>query len=123
MLSGKGAFFLRIKLSLGMRKSFFVFLLWSPVTFFAQDSLVLVTSLSPAVQNMQFPFVRSKTNRVAAEKINAFLQVNELDHVPGVFKNHPFENVVFDSTDCCSYVDFQQWEHFKTPENILSLSI
>ncbi|GHT17815.1 hypothetical protein AGMMS4956_21340 [Bacteroidia bacterium] len=90
---------------------------------YSQNAEIEVVDLKPTVNENKFPEVHCENNPKIAEKINTFLQVMELEHVPNVFKIHPFEKVMLDTNNCCSYVDFAYWTLNKTPRSILSISL
>lgn len=90
---------------------------------FAQTTKFQIKDLTPLYEKNKFPHVISKTNPQIAEKINIFLQLENLNQLPGVYKIHPFEKVASDPNNCCSYVEFYEWKQYKTPNNILSLQL
>ena len=90
----------------------------APVWVSAQNVGVSITSISRAADE-QFPVVRSGDAKVT-EKINTFLQVNNLGHVPNAPEN-PFR--VFRLPNGTRTNSFYGFNQFKTPENILSLEI
>lgn len=101
----------------------FLFLLLANVSF-AQTPVVKISELKPVHQKNHFPEVKVLNNPKVTEKINTFLQLINLDHLPGVFKNHPFEKVSFDSdTERGAKVGFDGWKKLKTSPDILSILI
>ncbi|TDO23126.1 hypothetical protein [Pedobacter duraquae] len=90
---------------------------------FSQTTKVVITDIKPAYQGNKFPVVKSPEHPKIAEKINTFLQMKYLDHVPGIFKKHPFENVMYEPDAKRSYVFFFEWRRLKTPNNLLSIEI
>jgi len=89
---------------------------------FSQNSFK-IQNLKPYFDESQFPEIIYEGNPKVAAKINTFLQLENLEHLPGMFKKHPFEKVAYDPENCCSSVAFYAWEKFKTPKNILSFSM
>lgn len=76
----------------------------------------------PEYEQYHFPELNYPEKKVA-EKINTFLQVEYLEHVPGVFKKHPFEKVCYNPITENPNTSFDGWEKLGTPKNILSLKI
>lgn len=70
-----------------------------------------------------FPYFRNVNNVKAQNKINTFLQVINLEIVPGAFKICPFERVMGNSLLCCSSMNFETFEIYTNTKNILSLAI
>jgi hypothetical protein len=90
---------------------------------FAQTTKFRIKDLTPLYLENKFPNVISNTNPRIAEKINIFLQLENLEQLPGVYQVHPFEKVAADPNNCCSSVEFYGWKRFKTPNTILSLQM
>jgi hypothetical protein len=96
----------------------------------AQSDKVIITDLKPSKESKDrpdyeeyhFPKV-SCSDKKTEEKINIFLQIEYLEHLPGVFKKHPYEKICYDPNDNHGTVSFEGWEKYKTPKNILSLKI
>ncbi len=89
---------------------------------FGQGKLT-VTDLEPAYPDYHFPEVSMSGNQRAAEKININLQLAYLEHLPGIYKAHPFENVIYDKEARRGSMQLDSWEKLNTPSNILSLCI
>lgn len=89
---------------------------------FSQNSLQ-IRNLKPDFDESKFPEILYKGNPKVAEKINTFLQLEQLEHLPGIYKKHPFEKVAYDGENCCSSVAFYAWEKYKTPKNIVSFTM
>ena len=90
---------------------------------FPQGSTVIIQDVKPGYEDNKFPTVRTPANPKIAEKINIWLQLNYLEHVPGSFRKHPFEQVVYEPDAKRSYTSFFEWKHLETPKNLLSLTI
>jgi hypothetical protein len=93
-------------------------------TLSAQSSAVVITDLKPKHDN-KFPEIHYAPNPKVAEKINTFLQLDYLEHLPGMFKKHPFELVSYDrpNRDMGGVKGFNEWKKEQTPQNILSLTM
>lgn len=89
-------------------------------TLFAQE--ITINNLGPAYREYTFPEVKCASKPKVAEKINTFLQIEHLMHVPGMYKKHPFEKVMVNDDDCCWNIYFTDWTVHRN-NNILSLSI
>lgn len=90
---------------------------------FAQTTKFRIKDLTPLYKENKFPNVISETNPKVAEKINIFLQLENLNLLPGVYKTHPFEKVAPDEKNCCASTEFYEWKQYKTPNTILSLQL
>lgn len=106
-----------------MKYTLLTLLVCSTFTGFSQTTKVIITDIKPAYEDNKFPVVKSPEHLKIAEKINTFLQMRYLDHVPGIFKKHPFENVMYEPDAKRSYVSFFEWTPLKTPKNLLSIEI
>lgn len=96
---------------------FFVFL----VSFcFAQETKVVVTNLPPKTDDAVYPFVSIPTNKKAADKINLYLQVSDLENIPNTRKD-PFQLVGSGTTSYSNFVYFYEWKKLAAPKNILSI--
>jgi len=89
----------------------------------SQKHLLNITNLQPIVKDNKFPEIHYNKNLRVEEKINTSLQLEYLEHLPNVFKSNPFEKVMYDEKNCCSYVSFYEWKKNTTPKNILSIVI
>jgi hypothetical protein len=76
----------------------------------------------PEYEGYHFPEI-THSNKKITEKINTFLQIEYLEHPPGVYKKHPFEKICYDQNEYRPHTSFDAWEKFNTPKNILSLKI
>ncbi|GEN75962.1 hypothetical protein CHA01nite_17020 [Chryseobacterium hagamense] len=89
---------------------------------FSQQQNVKITDLPPRSEDFVFPFVSYPQNPKAAEKINRYLQVDQLEYIPGSAGN-PSERVSSGKTSYSNYVYFYNWEKLPAPENILSIAL
>ncbi|MGY0038386.1 hypothetical protein [Pedobacter sp. NJ-S-72] len=89
---------------------------------FSQTGKVEMKNLKPGFKDYKYPEVYYSVNPKVAEKINTFLQLDDLEHLPGVFKKHPFEKIVYGASEYGTSVDFYSWQQFTTTKNILSFS-
>ncbi|WP_228440019.1 DUF4163 domain-containing protein [Chryseobacterium phocaeense] len=103
-----------------MKKIVF-FLLISGLSF-SQQKNVKITNLLPESGDTVFPVVTSSGNPLVGKKINAFLQVDQLEFVPESGGN-PFKKVSAGNTSYSSYVHFYSWEKMDSPKNILSITM
>ncbi|EJL72433.1 hypothetical protein [Chryseobacterium populi] len=103
-----------------MKKSVLVFVVISCLSF-SQQKNVEITDLQPKSEDYIFPVISYEKSRVE-NKINTFLQVDELEHIPGSGGN-PFTRVSVATNSYTNYVQFYSWKKLETPENILSISI
>lgn len=78
--------------------------------------------LQPKTEDSNFPFISYAENPLAENKINTFLQVNELEYVPNSGPN-PFKLVSTGTTSYSNYISFYSWEKIETPKNILSIAM
>lgn len=92
-------------------------------TLFSQTPHVIIKDIKPAYEDNKFPEVSCPANPKVSEKINTFLQLEYLEHVPGVFKKHPFENVCYVPDASRNHVSFYEWDRLKSPKSVLSISI
>ncbi len=88
-----------------------------------QTNQISVKNLNPATDDYLFPEVHSTSNSKIAEKINIFLQLQYLQHLPGVYKKNPFEKVTYNDQKLNGSFTFYGWNKEETPVNILSLSL
>lgn len=104
-----------------MKKSIVFFLLISGLSFSQQKDLK-IQDLQPKSENFVFPVVSYAGNPAVANKINTFLQVNELEYIPNSGGN-PFKLASTATNSYSNYVYFYDWKKLETPKNILSISI
>ncbi len=90
---------------------------------YSQNTEIKIFDLKPVVDDNKFPFIEYKKNLRVEEKINIFLQLEYLEHLPNKFKNNPFEKIAFDKNNCCGSVSFYEWKKNNSPKNILSITI
>jgi hypothetical protein len=83
---------------------------------------ITITDLSPVSEDYKFPVVHFSKNKAAEEKVNTYLQLEELEHLPGVFKKNPFENVMPHEESLSGTTSFYSWTRNTTTPNVLSLS-
>ncbi|WP_295230624.1 hypothetical protein [uncultured Chryseobacterium sp.] len=89
---------------------------------FSQQKNVKITDLQPKSEDFVFPLVAYPQNAGVESKINTFLQVDRLEHVPGGAGN-PFQKVAASEKSPSQYVYFYSWKKMDAPENILSMAI
>lgn len=89
---------------------------------FGQQNTVKITDLPPTSENFVFPVVFYSKDPKVAEKINTYLQVDQLEYIPGT-AGDPSKLVASGKNSSSNYVYFYSWEKMKTPEHILSLTI
>jgi len=70
-----------------------------------------------------FPYIEPTANSKVAEKINIFLQVDLLGIVPGAYTKCAFEQVMYDTSHCCSSVSFYEYTITKNSQTIFSVSM
>ncbi|MFZ4930288.1 hypothetical protein [Chryseobacterium sp. Mn2064] len=104
-----------------MKKSIVFFLLISGLSFSQQKDLK-IQDLQPKSENFVFPVISYVANPSVANKINTFLQVNELEYIPNSGGN-PFKLASTATNSYSNYVYFYDWEKLETPKNIVSISI
>lgn len=104
-----------------MKKSILFFLMISGLSFSQQKNLK-ISDLQPKSENFVFPVVSYPDNDRIASKINTFLQVNELEYIPGSIGN-PFKLVSSATNSYSNYVYFYDWEKLETPKNILTIGM
>lgn len=104
-----------------MKKKFLFFLLISGLSFSQQKNLK-ITDLQPKSEDFAFPKVSYTEKPLVENKINTYLQVNELEYIPGS-EGSPSQFVSSGKTSYFNYVYFYSWEKLETPKNILSIAI
>lgn len=103
-----------------MKKSVLFFMLVSGLGF-SQKNLK-ISDLQPKTEDSVFPVISYTENPLVENKINTFLQVNELEYVPNSGPN-PFKLVSTGTTSYSNYVYFFSWNKLETPKNILSIGM
>ncbi|MDN3691406.1 hypothetical protein QWZ06_03585 [Chryseobacterium tructae] len=103
-----------------MKKSVLFFMLISGLSF-SQKNLK-ISNLQPKTEDSTFPLISYPENPLVENKINTFLQVNELEHVPNSGAN-PFKLVSTGTTSYANYVYFYSWKKLEVPKNILSIEM
>ncbi|AZB27901.1 hypothetical protein [Chryseobacterium balustinum] len=104
-----------------MKKNFLFFLLISGLSFSQQKNLK-ITDLQPKSEDFNFPTVSYAEKPLVENKINTFLQVDQLEYIPGSDVS-PSKLVSSGKTSYSNYVYFYGWEKLETPKNILSIAI
>ncbi|MDH6250953.1 hypothetical protein M2347_000680 [Chryseobacterium sp. H1D6B] len=104
-----------------MEKAAFLFVLISVLSF-SQQKNIKITDLQPKSEDYVFPVVSYSGKPSVENKINTFLQVSELEFIPGTGKN-PFTLASTAANSYTNYVYFYNWEKIETPKNILSISM
>lgn len=91
---------------------------------FGQNNTTSIRNLDPVSEEYTFPEIQTAPKTKIGEKINTFLQLRYLQHLPGIFKKNPFEKVTYDSPENQggSYL-FYGWTQEDTPSNVLSLTM
>jgi hypothetical protein len=88
-----------------------------------QTNEISIKNLNPATEDYIFPEVYSTPDTKIGEKINLFLQLQYLQHVPGVYKKSPFETITYNDQKLNGSFTFYGWTKEETPINILSISM
>jgi len=104
-----------------VKKSIVFFLLISGLSF-SQQQKVKISNLQPKTEDTVFPVVSYSENPRVENKINTFLQVDQLEYVPGSGGN-PFKLASTATNSYSNYVYFYSWDKIETPKNILSIAI
>ncbi|REC48016.1 hypothetical protein [Chryseobacterium pennipullorum] len=104
-----------------MKRSILFFLLIFGVGF-SQHKNLKISNLQPKTDDSVFPVVSYEHNRKVENKINTFLQVDQLEHVPGA-EGNPFKLVSSGTTSYSNYIYFYNWEKLSTPDHILTIGI
>jgi len=105
-------------------KHYFILIaIFYSVNIYSQNSEVIIDNLKPAINENKFPLIKYKKNTKVEDKINTLLQIENLEHLPNVFKKNPFEKVVYGQERSNGSVQFYDYKKNKTPKNILSLMI
>ena len=104
-----------------MKKGLLFFILISSLCF-SQQKNVKITDLQPKTEDFNFPKISYTEKPLVENKINTFLQVDQLEYVPGSDVS-PSKLVSSGKTSYSNYVYFYSWEKLETPKNILSIAI
>lgn len=104
-----------------MKKKIVFFLLISGL-YFSQQKNVKISDLQPKSEDAVFPVVFYPGNPLAENKMNTFLQVNELEYIPNSGPD-PFKKAATATNSYTNYLYFYSWEKLETPKNILSIGI
>ncbi|QIY92379.1 hypothetical protein [Chryseobacterium gallinarum] len=104
-----------------MKKSVLLFLLISGVSFSQQKNLK-ISNLPPKTENFVFPVISYPDRPEVENKINTFLQVKELEYIPGT-GGDPSKLVSTGTTSYSNYIYYYDWEKLETPKDILSIGI
>lgn len=103
-------------------KKVYLFCIMISCIAFAQQKTLKVNDLKPKTQDFKFPVVSFASKPLVQNKINTFLQVNELDFVPESGGNA--SKFVSSGKNLSSiFVYFYNWKKIETPKNILSISL
>ena len=97
------------------------FLLISGLSF-SQQQKVKISNLQPKTEDTVFPVVSYSENPRVENKINTFLQVDQLEYVPDlaeILLNWLLQLPIPIPTICIFY----SWNKIETPKNILSIAI
>lgn len=78
--------------------------------------------MPPKSEDSVFPLISYAVDSRVENKINTFLQVDQLEYIPGSTQN-PFKLVSTGKTSYSNYIYFYSWEKLETPKNILSLGL
>jgi len=104
-----------------VKKKIVLFLLISGLSFSQQKNLI-IKDLMPKSEDSVFPVVSYAEKPLVENKINTFLQVDQLEYIPGSTGN-PFKLVSTGKTSYSNYVYFYSWKKLETPKNILSIAL
>ncbi|AZA80666.1 hypothetical protein C1637_12455 [Chryseobacterium lactis] len=104
-----------------MKQAVLFFMLVSGLSFSQQKNLK-ISDLQPKTKDFVFPVISYSDNSRIEKKINLFLQVSELEYIPGS-EGNPSKKVNAGATSYANYVYFYDWKKLETPKNILSISI
>ncbi len=97
-------------------------LLFIPAMSFSQQKNVTITDLPPKSEDFVFPVVSYPQASKIADKINTYLQVDQLEYIPGS-AGKPSGRVSSGKTSFSNYIYFYSWKKMETPENILSITL
>ncbi|KIA85968.1 hypothetical protein [Kaistella jeonii] len=105
-----------------MKKGVLFALIFLSVFSFSQQKNVKITNLQPQSEDFIFPLISYSQKAVVQQKINTFLQVDELEFVPNSGKN-PYQLASTATNSYQNYLYFYSWKRLGTPRNILSLEM
>lgn len=89
---------------------------------FSQKLSLKIIDLKPSKQENIFPEVFFANKPKISEKINVFLQLEYLSHLPNKFDKNPFVDVTY-SSNSSGITSLMGWKIKKNTANILSLEI
>ncbi|MBV8327942.1 hypothetical protein [Chryseobacterium sp.] len=104
-----------------MKKTILFFLLVSGLGF-SQQKNVKISNLPPKTEDFVFPVISYSDQPKVEYKINTFLQVDELEYVPGS-QISPSKLVSTGTTSFSNYIYYYSWKKIETPKNILSIGM
>ncbi|MCJ7933255.1 MAG: hypothetical protein MUW56_06350 [Chryseobacterium sp.] len=104
-----------------MKKKLLFFLMISGLSF-SQQKNIKISDLPPKTEDTVFPVVSYAEHPLVENKINTFLQVDQLEYVPGSGGN-PFKLASTATNTYSNYLYFYRWEKLETPKNILSIAM
>ncbi|WP_075341585.1 hypothetical protein [Tenacibaculum agarivorans] len=102
-------------------KKFLIFsllLLFSNGDVFSQELI----EIKPNNTSHKFPFLKYQNKPDIQEKVNAFLQLKYLLHLPNDYKNNPFEKV-FNREIVANDYEFINWKQRKLNDNIICIQL
>ncbi|MFC3159313.1 hypothetical protein SAMN05443633_103232 [Chryseobacterium arachidis] len=103
-----------------MKKKFLFFLLISGLIF-SQQKNITIKNLSPKTESFAFPQVSYPQNPRIENKINTFLQVDQLEHIPGA--GGSTSQAASSGKTFYSKYSYFYWEKMESPKNILSIAM
>jgi len=103
-------------------KLIYILLILISAKIYSQNLDIKITNLKPSKEESIFPEVKCATKPNIEEKINLFLQIEYLSHLPGKFIKNPFENAIY-SSNRSGITSLFDWKVNKKMGNILSLTI
>lgn len=92
------------------------------IKLYSQNNNLKINDLKPSKEESIFPEVKCATKPRIEEKINLFLQLEYLSHLPGKFVKNPFENATY-SSNRSGITSLFDWKVNKKVGNILILTI
>jgi hypothetical protein len=103
-------------------KIFFLLLIIISSKIYSQNLDLKITNLKPSKEENIFPEVKCATKPRIEEKLNLFLQLEYLSHLPGKFVKNPFEDATY-SSNRSGITSLFDWKVNKKTGNVLSLTI
>ena len=67
----------------------------------------------------KFPYFEYESDSIIENKINSFLQLKHLSHLPGEYKDHPFSKALARKTK----IEYYDWEYFELNSKIVYVRI